>query len=542
MYDFNKFIEIVSSDDSMTNRVKKALDSVKDVFHIGKIEAKSNLFSDSLEYSFNGEYEEVPFLRYNANGYDYNFYRNKDNYSYTEDDKKDIIMLLKLLSIYHENFKLIKKAEEAEYISANTKLPNAQGYIKEVKSLAEYKDITQYNAYFINIKGFALVNKLFGSKQGDAAIRSYANRLYKFVGDDEIVGHLGGDNFTALIKRENHQNFIDLVTMCPVEIEKDGVKTKVNLIGVVGYEEIDDKNLDLGSIVSNSSMACQYARNNKKIVVKLTPELIETINSVKNIESTFSEELEKGNFIVYYQPKFDIKSGKIIGVEALSRWINNGKVVAPGMFIPILEKNGEIIKLDLHILETLCKDIHNFRNMGNNIVPASCNLSRRDFELNDLEQKVIDIIRKYNVKTEDIVIEVTETTNLEENERLAKFISVMHNNGIMTSIDDFGTGYSSLSVLRDFKVNEIKIDRSFINRENLTSSDEIIIGSIIDMAKRLDIKVICEGVETKSQADFLIRLGCNNAQGFLYSKPLPKLEFEEMLLRIGTVYDDKQVK
>ena len=265
MYDFNKFIEIVSSDDSMTNRVKKALDSVKDVFHIGKIEAKSNLFSDNLEYSFNGEYEEVPFLRYNANGYDYNFYRNKDNYSYTEDDKKDIIMLLKLLSIYHENFKLIKKAEEAEYISANTKLPNAQGYIKEVKSLAEYKDITQYNAYFINIKGFALVNKLFGSKQGDAAIRSYANRLYKFVGDDEIVGHLGGDNFTALIKRENHQNFIDLVTMCPVEIEKDGVKTKVNLIGVVGYEEIDDKNLDLGSIVSNSSMACQYARNNKRI-------------------------------------------------------------------------------------------------------------------------------------------------------------------------------------------------------------------------------------------------------------------------------------
>jgi EAL domain-containing protein (putative c-di-GMP-specific phosphodiesterase class I)/GGDEF domain-containing protein len=408
--------------------------------------------------------------------------------------------------------------------------------------LAEYKDITQYNAYFINIKGFALVNKLFGSKQGDAAIRSYANRLYNFVGDDEIVGHLGGDNFTALIKRENHQNFIDLVTMCPVEVEKDGVKTKVNLIGVVGYDEINNKNLDLGSIVSNSSMACQYARNNKKIVVKLTPELIETINSVKNIESTFSEELEKGNFIVYYQPKFDIKSGKIIGVEALSRWINNGKVVAPGMFIPILEKNGEIIKLDLHILETLCKDIHNFRNMGHNIVPASCNLSRRDFEPNDLEQRVIDIIRKYNVRTEDIVIEVTETTNLEENERLAKFISVMHNNGIMTSIDDFGTGYSSLSVLRDFKVNEIKIDRSFINRENLTSSDEIIIGSIIDMAKRLDIKVICEGVETKSQADFLIRLGCNNAQGFLYSKPLPKLEFEDMLLRIGTVYDDKQVK
>ena len=113
----------------------------------------------------------------------------------------------------------------------------------------------------------------------------------------------------------------------------------------------------------------------------------------------------------------------------------------------------------------------------------------------------------------------------------------MHDNGIMTSIDDFGTGYSSLSVLRDFKVSEIKIDRSFINRKIFTDSDEIIIGSIIDMAKRLNINVICEGVETKSQADFLISLGCNNAQGFLYSKPVPKEEFEAMLQRIGTIYD-----
>ena len=175
--------------------------------------------------------------------------------------------------------------------------------------------------------------------------------------------------------------------------------------------------------------------------------------------------------------------------------------------------------------------------MGNNIVPASCNLSRSDFSIPDIEDKVINIIKKYNVKTRDIVIEVTETTNLEENKRLAKFINTMNQNGIMTAIDDFGTGYSSLSVLRDFKVSEIKIDRSFINREILTDSDEIIIGSIIDMAKRLNINVICEGVETKTQAEFLTKLGCLNAQGFLYSKPIPKQDFEEMLQSVGTIYD-----
>lgn len=251
--------------------------------------------------------------------------------------------------------------------------------------------------------------------------------------------------------------------------------------------------------------------------------------SIKNIEHTFKDELKNGNFVVYYQPKFDIETGKIVGVEALSRWINNGKIAPPSMFIPVLEKNGDIVDLDLYVLENLCKDIHNFRNLGNKIVPASCNLSRKDFECEDLEDRIINIIRKYNVKTEDIVIEVTETTTLEENERLARFINTMWKNGILTSIDDFGIGYSSLSALRDFKVNEIKIDRSFINRDTISESDEIIIGSIIDMAKKLNVDVICEGVETKKQADFLTKLGCFRAQGYYYSKPLPKLEFEDLL-------------
>jgi len=325
--------------------------------------------------------------------------------------------------------------------------------------------------------------------------------------------------------------------MCPIKVNNQGKEAKVNLIGIVGYIELDSLKPDYAQFLSEPSMACQYARNTKKIVVKVTPELLDMINDAKQVERTFKEELEKGNFVVYYQPKFDIKSGKIIGVEALTRWNNNGKLIPPGMFIPILEHNGEIVDLDLYVLETLCKDIHNYRNQGYNIVPASCNISRRDLEVKDIENRIINIIRKYNVFTRDIVIEVTETTNLEENARLSKFIEVMHENGIMTSVDDFGTGYSSLSVLRDFKVNEIKIDRSFINRDILNNSDEIIIGSIIDMAKRLNIDVICEGVENTEQAEFLLRLGCKNAQGFLYSKPLPKLEFEALMRKIGTVYD-----
>ena len=537
MFDILNFIEILNNSENNPNYIDDALDFISRYFNVGKIEIKGESVLYTRSYVINQNYEKKPFIDYSQSGYKYLMYKIKDTKPFTEEEIKNLNILIRIIRFYHISFILLENAKEAEFISSNTRLPNTHGYIKEVSKILNINDDIEYNAYFINIKGFGLINKLFGQEQGDEAIKSYAERLNSFMDKDEVLGHLGGDNFVALVKRSRHQSFVDLVTMCPIVVVNDNIKTKVNLIGVIGYYELDKKLDVMRDIMSNTSMACQYARSNKKLIVKYSLELEELVNSVKNIERTFKEELRNGNFIVYYQPKFDIKSGKITGVEALSRWVNNGTIIPPAMFVPILEKNGEILELDLFVLENLCRDIHNYRNQGHKIVPASCNLSRRDFENEDLEQTVINIIRKYNVKTEDIVIEVTETTNIEEKERLAKFIKTMNKNGILTSVDDFGTGYSSLSVLRDFKVSEIKIDRSFINRKVLSNSDEIIIGSIIDMAKRLKIGVICEGVETKSQAEFLLKLGCNNAQGFLYSKPLPKEEFEALMQRIGTVYD-----
>ena len=530
MYDFNSFMEVLSNRNLESDSIKNALSLVKDFFNIGKIEIKNATSLENLEYIMDSNYDKKVFLSYSSNGYEYNFYKKNKDTIYSDAEFKDITLLLKLLGLYHHNIVLEKKEEEAKFTSLNTGLPNGYGYIKKVEELFMGVNSRKYNSYFINIRGFGLINKLFGIEQGDLAIKSYSLKLKSFILDDEIVGHLGGDNFVALIKKERHKEFIDLVNKCPIEVIKDGVSNIIYLTGVVGYYEIES-NIDGTELLSNASMACQYARSTRKKVVKQTSDLVKMNNSVKLIEREFKDELEKGNFVVYYQPKFDITTGKINGVETLIRWIHDGKVIPPGMFVPVLEKNGDIVELDLYVLERLCKDIHNYRNLGNDIVPASCNLSRSDFSDEYLENRIIDIIRKYNVKREDIVLEVTETTNLEENERLAKFINTMNKNGIMTSIDDFGTGYSSLSVLRDFKVNEIKIDRSFINRNNLSSSDEIIIGSIIDMAKRLNLNVICEGVETKEQADFLLKLGCNNAQGYLYSKPVPKEEFEAMLKR-----------
>ena len=527
MYDFINFINMLNQKE---DSFKKALELVKDDFHIGKVEIKSSDFLECLEYVFDNNYKDKVLATYTSGGYEYLFYKNSDDYKYSDIEMNDINVLMRILGLYHNNFTLNKKEVEREFVSVETNLANAKGYLKKVNTIIEVFKASDYNSYFINIKGFGFVNRLYNYQIGDKALRYYANVLKEFVDESrEAVGHLGGDNFVAFIRKERHDDFVKLVSNVTEHFQLNNNLVTINLSGVIGYEEIETDDYNFRTSIPNASVAFQYAKASKKPIVKLTPDILGMFMSIKNIEHTFKDELKKGSFIVFYQPKFDIETGKIIGVEALSRWISNGKVVPPSMFIPILEKNGDIVDLDMFVLENLCKDIHNFRRMGNKIVPASCNLSRKDFEDENLEDKIISIIRKYDVKTEDIVIEVTETTTLEENERLARFINTMWKNGIMTSIDDFGTGYSSLAALRDFKVNEIKIDRSFIDRENISESDEIIIGSIIDMAKRLNMDVICEGVESQKQVDFLTKLGCFKAQGYYYSKPLPKLEFEDLL-------------
>jgi len=530
MFDFMNFIKVL---DLKHDSFKEALDLVKEKLHIGKIEIKSNSFLERFEYVGKEKYSEKNSIKLSNDGFDFTLYADSDNYELSKEEKDDVEVLFKILELYYSNYLLKKKTEERELISDDADLPNAKGYFKKIAILLKTNRPSSYNAYYVNLKGFGFVNRLYNYQIGDKAIKSYAEIIKSVAREDDAVAHLGGDNFVAFLKKERHDEFVKAISQVPLSIEYEGSTISINLIGVIGYQEIDD-DFEYRSVIANTSIACQYAKSTKRQIVKLTPELLEMFISINNIEHTFKDELKKGNFQVFYQPKFDIETGKIIGVEALSRWIKNGDIVPPSMFIPILEKNGDIVTLDLFVLENLCKDIHNYRNQGNHIVPASCNLSRKDFEHDDLEEKIINIIKKYNVKTEDIVIEVTETTNLEEKERLARFINTMWQNGIMTSIDDFGTGYSSLSVLRDFKVNEIKIDRSFINRDVLNESDEIIISSIIDMAKKLNINVICEGVETKKQADFLVKYGCFRAQGFYYSKPIAKLEFEDMLKKIGT--------
>ena len=297
----------------------------------------------------------------------------------------------------------------------------------------------------------------------------------------------------------------------------------------MGYTHIVPP-ISINRIISDPAMALANAKRNKKQIVELTEDISYQSIRAKVIEQSFEKALNNNEFVVYYQPKVNSITNEIIGCEALTRWFENGQMIPPMAFIPVLENSGKINKLDLYVLDKVCEDVRNWIDLGRKAVPVSTNFSRKDISDPELPDRILEVIRKYDLPKELIVIEVTETASEEEKDQMVNFLGNLNKNGIETSIDDFGTGYSSLSVLREYPINEIKIDRSFINKK-LNESDEIIIHSIIDMAKKLDIDVITEGVEIVEQKDFLHNVGCDRLQGFLYDKPLPKEEFESRLLK-----------
>ncbi|MBO5529589.1 MAG: EAL domain-containing protein [Bacilli bacterium] len=437
------------------------------------------------------------------------------------------LLLLKKLQTEYQSF-----MEEARYIQMSTGYLNGFGFTREINKRYKKKDlIDNFTLVSCNIKGFGLLNRKYSILHGDIAIRQVAKTIISKLLVGEIFCHVGGDSFIALVHNEHLSDFVREISDIELDIQSPDESTKAHHhFGLrIGAIPIDAQFDMFQDYISPSMLALGYAKANKLNYVLLHRQLREEIERSKFIEQTIDDEIRKKHFLVYYQPKVDTRTGQIIGAEALARWKYAGKIIPPGLFVPILEKNGDILKLDLYILNAACHDISHYKKLGNKTVPLSCNISRADLRIPNIKEIVVQTIQKYGLDFEDIVIEVTETTDLEEKILMQDFLSYLKSHDVKTSIDDFGTGYSSLATLRDFDVAEIKIDRSFINRETFEKSDEIIISSIIDMARKLGINVICEGVENQRQVELLSSFGCYQAQGYLYDQPLPKDKFEARL-------------
>ncbi|MBQ6492766.1 MAG: EAL domain-containing protein [Erysipelotrichaceae bacterium] len=543
--DLKTFIEILFENKDSIKALSTAFSFVADDLHIGRIMGEIPSSKSESEMAALAEnrilyMSDLGFDPENSYRFSFKTITGADgamivspvpNYTFTDLDKKYLDLLLQISDIHINRCVAYSEIEESSMIQVLTKLPNADGYMKRASHKLAMGSIDEFDSFYFDLSNFGLINKKFGSKEGNEIMVRYTEQLKKFFNNNEVLGHLGGDNFVCLVEKGERSKQLQKMLTEGIIVEgrqPDGSDVELNISAVAGFMHIVMP-ITRDRIIAGPAIALANAKTNKKKIVELTDEISDAAIRSKSIEQSFENALANNEFTVFYQPKVNSVTGEIIGCEALSRWYENDVLVKPMTYIPVLEKTGKINTLDLFMLETVCKDISEWKKTGRKAVPCSVNFSRRDLLDEKLPRKILDIINRYGVEKSEIVIEVTETASEEESANMINFLGRLSDFGIETSIDDFGTGYSSLSTLREYPINEIKIDRSFINK-NLGSSDEIIIHSIIEMAKQLNISVITEGVEKIFQKDFLHKLGCDRLQGYLYDKPLPKEQFEKKLL------------
>ncbi|WP_051638658.1 putative bifunctional diguanylate cyclase/phosphodiesterase [Butyrivibrio sp. NC2002] len=412
-----------------------------------------------------------------------------------------------------------------------TGLPNAGGYLQNIIMLSKTTDLKNYTAFYFNLKGFATINQRYGMDVGDRILIQFTAKVSAFLLEDELLGHLGGDNFVAMIKKERKGQFCALLSGIEISFKVGDKTEKVQICATLGVWDIDREVKDHGEIIGRPSVALQHAKHIlHQPVVEVTEDMMKRVAMQKTVLESYQKALEEEEFLVYYQPKVNSKKQKLVGAEGLVRWMHNGEMVSPGVFIPPLEQNGDILHLDYYVLKKVCRDIKEWIEEGVEPVPVSVNFSRKDLIDTDLAKNIDNIITESGIDKKYIEIEVTETVDEQEHGELATFISTLYKNNIMTAIDDFGAGYSSLATLRQFQVHTLKIDRSFINTDDFSWKDEIILTDVIHMAKQLGMDIVTEGVEREDQVKFVNTVGCDVIQGFYYDRPLPKDEFRKRLV------------
>ncbi|MCR4740324.1 MAG: EAL domain-containing protein [Lachnospiraceae bacterium] len=422
----------------------------------------------------------------------------------------------------------VKKAAETDVM---TGLPNAAGFHTFINRLKSEGTITEYTAFYLDLRNFGLVNRRYGKEEADQVIRRFSEHIVSLTDEDECAGRLSGDNFILMVHREKTEKILKLVGNVKLLAYLDGMEEMVSLQAVAGCLDIEDPEIDSEGILGRCSTALNVAKNELHApYVFSTPEMHKTAIHHKQILAVFPEALKNGEFRPFYQPKVNTKTNTIAGAEALVRWIRNGKVLTPGEFIPVLETNDSICVLDFYIFERVCLDIRKWLDSGIEPVRISTNFSRMNLSDPGFSGHINRVLDQYDIPRKYIEVELTETVSEQENDKLGRFIKDMHDADIAMAIDDFGTGYSSLNLLRDFSADVLKLDKSFIDGHTDTLRDSVVVSNVARMAKELDMNVITEGVEKWDQVEFLKSVDINMVQGYLFDRPLPKEDFEQRLI------------
>ena len=388
----------------------------------------------------------------------------------------------------------------------------------------------QYGVIVMDIDQFKAVNEFCGRKEGDRLLKHIAQcfEQYETIRPNTHVCHIRADIFCMCTTYEKPEELVDIVEGLRQNIEALPFAYKV--LTSFGIATSNESNpaisymKDCATIALNSIKGKFFAR-----YAFFDDEMRRKMLREKQVENDIVAALENEELTFYVQPKVNMRTGEIVGGEALVRWIHPEKgMISPGEFIPVLEKNGFIINVDQYVWKRVFEYLAGLDKEGRKKVPISINISRVHAYDPDLCDTLLKLKKEYQIDAEYVPLELTESAFLADEKGMYERMEILRSGGFFVSMDDFGTGYSTMNMLKNQPVDEIKIDRALItDLENKKS--RIIIHHTLAMLKELETDIIVEGVETAQQKDFLLECGCEHAQGFYFYRPMPVEEFDELL-------------
>ena len=398
----------------------------------------------------------------------------------------------------------------------------------------EEKDIHRF-VTVINIADFRRINEEKGYETGNSILIAVSEILKESVGAGELLCRSEGSRFFMLLSNENAEEFTERVTLIMNNIQKQVLrKLRITVYLVAGAYDMESDSVGVMGGVDRAIRAQKTIRDrayyHENLIAFFDDALREKIKERRYIEANMFTALENNEFQVFYQPKISIETGKVVGAEALARWIRpNGEVISPAKFVPIFEENGFITDMDFAVYRRSIADIRRWLRIGIDVPLISLNVSRHHLGDDTFCEKLNALIDNIGVPHKYIELEITESLLTDHIEKLIETVSWFKERGYRISVDDFGSGYSSLNLITMLPFDTLKIDGGFFLKNDLTEKNRKVITSVVTLAKSLNLETVSEGVETQTQVDFLKELGCDMIQGFFYYKPMCCEQFEEIL-------------
>lgn len=422
----------------------------------------------------------------------------------------------------------------AAYVDPLTGISSKTKHKMDAQELID-KQEKRYAYMTFDVDNFKYINEMFGYEYGNKILIHIAKTIRAFAQPEELYARISSDNFAMLLidmgtKKELTERINELFKMIEEYREPEEELNVCSLSFSCGVYRIDGKP-DINVVRANANLARTESKKNVLDEIVFYDENLKTRRvEEKELEYEAEEALVNKEFLVYFQPKYDVETEEIIGAEALVRWNHPVRgMLSPGLFVPVFESNGFITEVDLYVLNQVCELIEMWIKEGIPPICISVNLSRVHLYERDLVKRLTEVVNMHQVPPEYIEFELTESAFYDETESLLRVMSEIKAAGFRLSMDDFGSGYSSLNLLRRLPVDVLKLDKGFLedcDEESDETRGKRIVMHVISMAKDLKMEVLAEGVETSDQKDFLQNAKCDMIQGYYYARPMPIKEFE----------------